>query len=237
MFGKRVRSTTGREKNSDRVNVPIRTDRRRVSRKHPEMTPPDRRVQRTRSSLRGALYALLQEVPYDGITVQRILDRANVGRSTFYTHFAGKDDLLLSGLDELQAMLEEAHRRERTAADPAARLVGFSRAMFDHVDEFRQGYLALVSARVWPTLRQRVEEILAELVRRGSPAEMRRLERRRPARSAEPEMPVELFVHWITSSFMAVLTWWIDEKSRLTPAEIDERFRALVVPTCRSLLT
>lgn len=196
----------------------------------------DRRVQRTRSSLREALYALLQKVPYDAITVQRILDRANVGRSTFYSHFEGKDDLLLSGLDELQAMLEEAQRRERTAADPAARLVGFSRAMFDHADEFRRVYRALVAARVWPTLRQRIEEILAELVRRGCPEEMRRLQRSRPSPAEEPAVPVDLFVHWLTSSFMAVLTWWIDEESRLDPAEIDERFRALVLPACRSLL-
>jgi AcrR family transcriptional regulator len=57
-------------------------------------------VQRTKSSLHNALIGLAREKPYPSIAVKEILDRANVGRSTFYPHFRDKDDLLESGIHE-----------------------------------------------------------------------------------------------------------------------------------------
>ncbi len=55
---------------------------------------PDRRVRRTRENLFSALSELMQEKRYNKITIQDIIDRADVGRSTFYAHFETKDDLL-----------------------------------------------------------------------------------------------------------------------------------------------
>ena len=51
---------------------------------------PDRRVQRTRKLLQDALMALILEKGYEAVTIQDIIDRANVGRSTFYAHFLDK---------------------------------------------------------------------------------------------------------------------------------------------------
>jgi AcrR family transcriptional regulator len=62
----------------------------------------DRRIQRTRRLLQDALVGLILEKGYEAITVQDILDRANVGRSTFYEHFYDKDDLLLSSFEFLR---------------------------------------------------------------------------------------------------------------------------------------
>src|SRR5690242_9271786 len=56
----------------------------------------DRRSRRTRQMLGDALTALMLEQRYDTITVQEIIDRANVGRSTFYAHYLDKEDLLQS---------------------------------------------------------------------------------------------------------------------------------------------
>ena len=60
---------------------------------------PDRRIRRTHERLGMALVTLIQEKPIDDVTVQDVLDRAAVGRSTFYLHFRDKDDLLLSQLE------------------------------------------------------------------------------------------------------------------------------------------
>src|SRR5215213_4980562 len=60
----------------------------------------DARVRRTRDALGDALVALMQEKPFDTITVQDVLDRAHVSRSTFYTHYSDKDDLLMSDAEE-----------------------------------------------------------------------------------------------------------------------------------------
>ena len=62
----------------------------------------DRRVRRTRALLRDALVTLILEKGYNAVTVQDIIDRANVGRSTFYAHFENKDKLLLSGFDDVR---------------------------------------------------------------------------------------------------------------------------------------
>ena len=53
-------------------------------------TRKDRRVERTRQLIRGAFRSLLEEKGYEVLTVQEIIDRANVGRATFYAHFDNK---------------------------------------------------------------------------------------------------------------------------------------------------
>lgn len=80
----------------------------------------DRRVQRTRELLRAALLSQIEEKGFEATSVQNIIDRANVGRATFYAHFDNKEDLLVSGLDGLRTALKghqaKAHSR-RGASD------------------------------------------------------------------------------------------------------------------------
>ena len=175
----------------------------------------DRRIQRTRNTLHQALMALVLEGKYDDITVQQILDRANVGRSTFYTHFQDKDELVMWGTEHLRETLTAAQQ----SAVPRTDIVRFSRAMFEHAHDYRKVYRALVTSSVWPHVRQRVQNILADLIRR---------ELKRPPKS---KLPPELFVHYLASTVMTVMTWWIDRNNPLTPAEIDQVFRELVQPT------
>ena len=167
--------------------------------------------------------ALVMEGPYDTITVQQILDRANVGRSTFYTHFQDKDELLMWGTEHLKTDLARSDRR--TATRSTDRLIQFGRTMFEHANGYRKVYRQLVTSPVWPHLRQRIHNIIAELVRTELKHER-----------LKTKMPRELFVHYIASTLMTVLTWWIDHNSALSPEEIDEVFRSLVSPAIRSSL-
>jgi AcrR family transcriptional regulator len=68
----------------------------------------DRRAARTRRALHGALISLILRKGYDAITVQEIIDEADVGRATFYAHYRGKEDLLRGGFEELRAELRAA---------------------------------------------------------------------------------------------------------------------------------
>ena len=80
----------------------------------------DRRTQRTQQTLLDALMALLQVRHYDAITVKDIIEKANVGRSTFYAHYQTKEDLLKSGFERVLEMLVEAgnFRCGQSAFDP-----------------------------------------------------------------------------------------------------------------------
>ncbi len=57
----------------------------------------DRRVQKTKKYLSEALIALILEKGYEQVTIQDIVARANTGRSTFYTHYESKEQLLMDG--------------------------------------------------------------------------------------------------------------------------------------------
>jgi AcrR family transcriptional regulator len=80
--------------------------------------------------------ALIHEKPYDDIVVKAILDRANIGRSTFYTHFRDKDDLLFSGIED---MLRPARPSSggQVPAKPGEGVVWFSLPIFEHIEEHR----------------------------------------------------------------------------------------------------
>src|SRR4030095_3886038 len=74
----------------------------------PSNKKTDARVRRTRDALGDALITLMQKKPFDTITVQDVLDRAHVSRSTFYTHYTDKDDLLMSDAEEFFEALSMA---------------------------------------------------------------------------------------------------------------------------------
>lgn len=97
--------------------------------------PADRRVRRTRRALHQALIGLMLERGYARITVQDILDRADVGRSTFYAHFRNKDDLLVgSSTDYLRQAVAQTVPRTAPPLAPARTLL---RLAAEHPDLYR----------------------------------------------------------------------------------------------------
>jgi AcrR family transcriptional regulator len=90
--------------------------------------------------------SLILEKKYESITVQEILDRANVGRSTFYMHFQDKDELLFDGFQYLQNFLESAHEASGTAPrNSYERIIGFSLPMFEHAQHGERGFRVAVA--------------------------------------------------------------------------------------------
>jgi len=195
-----------------------------------QVVKADRRVRRTQKLLHRALMSLVLEKKYDSITIQEILDRADIGRSTFYAHFKGKDELLISGIHELRGTLESAIQSERSPSKHHEAVVGVSLAMFQHASEYREVYHALLNTQGWPIFRQRLEEMVDEIIRRECKAEIQRV------KEADSDVPVDLFVSYLTAAYFSVLTWWLGRRSRLTPLQINEIFRSLVLPTVDAVL-
>ncbi len=185
--------------------------------------PQDRRVGRTRKLLEDALYDLIVEKGYDAVTVQDIIDRANVGRSTFYAHYTDKRQLLFSHFGELEAELSEQQRlvRARTE-DPIERVFGFSLAMFRHAQEYRRVWGAMVGKQSGFAVLRELQRILEKIVGREIAA--------LAARGLTPVVPPAVTTRFIVNSLLGLHTWWMDEGSRYSAEEVDRMFRVLTKP-------
>jgi AcrR family transcriptional regulator len=187
----------------------------------------DRRIQKTETLLRDALTSLIREKSYDSIVVKEILDRANVGRSTFYTHFRDKDELLASSIHE---MLRSAGSKQlRSSSRPYEKIIFFSLPIFEHIHqhrhEDRRAADARMSSQSRAILHERLQNVLVELI--GDDIEQGSRGRRIPA----GKIPSNVLVNYIASTFVLVLNWWVETDSPLNPKEVDDLFRALVLPT------
>jgi AcrR family transcriptional regulator len=182
----------------------------------------DRRVLRTRAALQHALISLIMKKGYDAISVEDICEEANVGRSTFYLHYASKDALKRSGLEHLRKALvdrrEEAVGNESAGADGQLR---FGVALFEHARDHVDLYRALVGGGGEGIALSGVREILCDLVRSDLAATGH-------GNSSEAA-PTEFVVQYLVGAYMAVLTWWLENEGKAAPAEIDAMFRRLAM--------
>lgn len=199
---------------------------RSVKRSHSAVTRTgDRRVLKTRSLLHAALFGLMGEREYHRISVSQILERANVGRSTFYTHFRDKEALFASAVQE---MLESIRATSAAAATlPAARIVGFARPLFEHIERHRSAGGVRMGQQGRAVLHEHVRRILTQWIAE----EMSRDGTRHGG--AKGRFPPDLLAQYVASTFVLVLDWWVDRKCVPSPAEADVLFRSLVTPAVR----
>ena len=172
----------------------------------------DRRVQRTRKLLQDALISMMIERGYEATTVQHIIDRANVGRATFYAHFADKETLLTSRLEDLRSLLAERQRQ-------APGTLAFSLAMLEHARSHLPVWTAIVGRNSGAHVVQRIQQMIADL----AAADLRALAS--PGTTAHRDLAGQ----FIAGAFMAVLIWWLDRGAKAPPEEVDALVRQLVM--------
>jgi AcrR family transcriptional regulator len=194
----------------------------------PENRVKDRRIQKTQALLHDALGTLIREKPYDEIVLKEILDRANVGRSTFYTHFRDKDELLASGIHE---MLRAVHAADLPASGKKdERIIRFSLPVFEHIHRHRQAGAAGMGTRGRAIIHEHLQRVLAEQIGEDIDKVFQgRLKTAGQIRS-------DLLVQYIASTFVLVLNWWVESDSPLKPKEVNEMFRGLIIPTLAACL-
>lgn len=188
----------------------------------------DRRVRRTRQLLRDALLTLIQEEGFEALTVQDIIDRADVGRSTFYAHFMHKEDLLVSGLEAFHQSLRERRRQVLLHAEgPDERAFAFSREMFAHACEHRDLFRAMVGKHSGAVVQQYFRKMVVELVREDV--------RRAAPQTRRGSTPTEAVVQYVAGGLFGLLMWWMDGNMELGIEEVDTLFRGLAVPVLRTV--
>lgn len=184
----------------------------------------DRRIQKTKKLLHEALGELIREKPFDEIVVQEILDRANVGRSTFYTHFSDKDELLVSVIHDLIGSVQMSAVMPSTAKSFES-IISFSLPVFDHIYLHRRMGAAIMAAHGRAIVHERLQKIVAKRIA----GNMKDLVQRKLITAGK--IPPELLAQHIAATFVLVLNWWTESRSPLPAKEANELFRALIIPT------
>lgn len=183
----------------------------------------DRRTRKTRQLLRDTLLTLLKEKRYEDVSVQDIIARADVARSTFYVHYVDKDDLLTGShgifAENLGAQML-AHAGESGSAFS-------SRTWFYHIQA--QGDILKVIAKdsAMELAMKTLHGIIHDSVQKGMQAHA-------PIKNAS--VPLPLIVDYLTDTLMTLIKWWFKDGMRYTPEQMDEMFQQLVMPGVLAVL-
>jgi AcrR family transcriptional regulator len=176
----------------------------------------DARASRTRNRLGMAFLELIHQRPIEDITVQDVLDRASVGRSTFYLHFRDKNDLLLSQLEqfgEYMSTFLSVQKEKSLRVAPVAE-------MFAHVDQQKKLYRILGDADRLNDFFDLAHEYFARGI------EQRLIETGRVSKLSKPELAAR--ANALAGSLLSLLRWWMDRIEKEPAAAMDEMFHRMV---------
>ncbi|HME91452.1 MAG TPA: TetR/AcrR family transcriptional regulator [Myxococcaceae bacterium] len=176
----------------------------------------DRRVGHTREALGDALVELIQEKPFKGITVQDVLDRARISRSTFYLHYRDKNDLFLSDVEEFFESIATMLSRRGDQLDRVAPV----RELFAHLAEMRRFHAALVASG-------KMHDVLALAqghFARGIEQRLTELARAREITSERRTAIAQV----LAGGLLSLLSWWIDRGKRASPEQMDHMYHQMV---------
>lgn len=159
---------------------------------------------------------LMHEKPFEEITVQHVLDRAGVSRSTFYTHYSDKNDLFLGDVDEFWKGMATLLSRRGEASNRVAPV----RELFAHVAERSEFYAALVaSGKIHDVLElgqghfaRGIEQRLAEL----------------SAADAVGSVSQAARAQALAGALLSLMTWWIDRGRSSSPSQMDDLYHQMV---------
>jgi len=183
----------------------------------------DARVRRTQRRLRDAIVSLIHEKSYPAIVVNEILERAEVGRSAFYAHFPNKDALLASGIEQM--LHATPPRALPSSVGRFGNALRFSFPVFEYIGQCRHAAEAKMGIKGRHIVHQHLQRVLVEHIRDDVG---------RGFANAQSSMPADLAAEYIVVTFILVLNWWVESKSRLSAREVDDVFLALVVPALTS---
>ena len=173
----------------------------------------DRRQRRSRVALRNALLVLISEQSYESITIDHIVERADIVRATFYAHYRDKADLLRELTDELISEAADRARRTDPAATPGSYSGRSASEIIAHAGEHPDLYRLVMSGaggpeprrQLFDTLRQAVDDIFTSVSKR---------------QEAILRVPMAMTATAYTGALLAVIEDWLDGPSKKTPSQV-----------------
>jgi len=183
----------------------------------------DRRILRTKEALIHGLLDLIETTPYDLITVRNIIQRANVGHSTFYAHYRSKDDLLIIGFEHVLDLLAQ-----QIYVTDDNRLVFDTTMLFKHAVRHREIYRKLVWGSGFKLL-----------VKDGHMVLSRKIEERLSSLGLVPHppaIPPPILAYSVSGLLLILMKWWMDKGMPYPAERMDEIFQYLIMGSLRDAL-
>ena len=178
----------------------------------------DRRQKKTRESIFRAFSELLSKKHYNQITVGEIIERADVGRATFYAHFETKDFLLKELCEELFCHIfdatEQGGEKHRHIFECEAPTSVFLH-LFQHLQNNDNNILALLACDnnelFLGYFKTSLKELIAKQLHLFS-------------NEMDGEIPREFWIHHISATFVETVRWWVDNGLKESAQTIAEYF-------------
>lgn len=184
----------------------------------------DRRQKKTRTAIFSAFSTLLAEKSYGKITVQEIIDLADVGRTTFYAHFETKDDLLKELCKELFGHIigsaKDCTHTHGLYSDGSRPESVFCH-LLQHLQENDYNILGLLSSESSGIFLRYFKNSLNELIQ---------IQFVNTAPGRNTSLPQDFLINHISGSFVEMVLWWIEGRMKQSPEELDRYFRTVMGP-------
>ncbi len=179
----------------------------------------DRRQQKTRAAIIASFDKLLSTKNYNKITIQEIIDEANIGRSTFYAHFETKDMVLISICTEMfdHIFLEELPEQINTDTDQDT--MRYLEFQLSHI----LFHLKQNNIDVHKILRSEGQQIFLSHFRKYIDRIFTNY-----LKGNNQQIPTDFLLNFLTDSFMSTASWWILSKSDYTDNEIANYYITVV---------
>ena len=181
----------------------------------------DRRTRRTRQLLRDAFVALLKEKRYEDISVQDIIERADVARSTFYVHYVDKEDLLVGRWGVFASNLG-VHVDGLRHGESDGRSILSTLGWFRHIQAQCDLLKVIAKDPAMDLAMKTLHGILLEDMQM-------RIQSHLPENETA-SIPPSLAVEYLAGSLMTLLKWWVKQGMSYPPERMDEIFQELVMP-------
>lgn len=162
----------------------------------------DRRINKTKKAIYQAFLQLLNSKRYETITVQEIIDLADVGRSTFYSHYESKELLL----DELcRYLFHHLFEREEhlSTEDYLAHIFLHFKKNQDHVTSLLLSKNDYFLRQLQKELRHHVYPMVVPYLQ-----------------TVHPKIPSSYLQHFVVTNFIETLTWWLREGKAYNEQEV-----------------
>ncbi len=188
---------------------------------------PDRRINRTRQALQSALIELILEKGYDAVSVQDIVTRANIGRSTFYTHYSSRDAVFSDSFKSLEISLNMALQQDLENSRPAPSYpLPYIELLLHHIDKNRPLYRALAGQSGGALAAKHIRKILLGLVSRDIST--------RNLGVVLSKTTSDALTHYLVGAITDILTWWLDHKTKWQVAEVHSFLTMMITSNLES---